>query len=107
MWWERLLTGVGFQDDNLTRIYCDNQQTVDLVTKGSRQAYTKLRHVKIAEYWTRQENQAKNIKVEWIKTSDMTADGLTKALPRANHEKFVRQLGLVDIRHMVQETESE
>jgi hypothetical protein len=32
-----------------------------------------------------------------VRTTDMPADGLTKALPRQRHEVFVRQLGLVDI----------
>jgi hypothetical protein len=36
--------------------------------------------------------------VEWVATNDMTADGLTKALPRQKQERFVRQLGLVDIK---------
>jgi hypothetical protein len=30
-------------------------------------------------------------------SNDMPADGLTKALPRQRHERFVQQLGLVDI----------
>ena len=33
----------------------------------------------------------------------MPADGLTKALPRQKHEKFVKQLGLVDIGHLLEE----
>jgi hypothetical protein len=30
---------------------------------------------------------------------DMIADGFTKALDRQKHEKFVEQLGLVDIKY--------
>jgi len=31
----------------------------------------------------------------------MTADGLTKALPRQKHETFVQQLNLVDIKDLI------
>lgn len=33
----------------------------------------------------------------------MPADGLTKPLPRQEHEIFIRQLGLVDVRRQVKE----
>ena len=35
--------------------------------------------------------------VNWVKTTEMPADGFTKALPRQQHEAFLSQLGLVDI----------
>jgi hypothetical protein len=105
LWWKRLLNGIGFDDEMITTIYCDNAQTVDLVTKDGRQAYTKLRHVDIRRAWSKQEIDAGNIKVEWTNTATMAADGLTKPLPGQKHQAFVEMLGMTDIQRIVQERE--
>ena len=42
---------------------------------------TKLRHVDIHTHWLRQEVVAGTITVEYIRSDDMIADGLTKVLP--------------------------
>ena len=81
---------------------CDNQQTVGLVTKDMMKLTTKLRHVDINNHWLRQEVQSKRLQINWIPTADMPADGLTKALPRQRHEIFIRQLGLIDIRELLE-----
>ena len=58
---------------------------------------TKLKHVDIHNHWLRQEVAHQNIQIKWISTTEMPADGLTKALPRQKHEAFLRQLNMVDI----------
>ena len=58
---------------------------------------TKLRHVDISQYWLRERVQNGDIQVKWVNTNDMVVDGFTKALPRQKQERFVKQLGLVDI----------
>ena len=58
---------------------------------------TKLRHVDIHQHWLRQQVQDGRIKLQWVPTADMPADGLTKALLRQKNEEFVRQLNLVNI----------
>ena len=64
---------------------------------------TKLRHVDISKNWLRQEVQAGCLSIEWIPTATMPADGLTKALSRQKQERFIQQLGLVDISHLLKE----
>ena len=56
----------------------------------------------IHNHWLQQEVQHRRIKVEYTPTADMIADGLTKALPSTKHTVFVRQVGLVDVRDLVQ-----
>ena len=73
--------------------------------KETPQLETRLRHVDIHQHWLRQEVQEKRLLVKWIPTSQMPADGLTKALPRQKHEEFVRQLGLTNIQARIQEAE--
>jgi hypothetical protein len=99
--WTRLFRTIMFDPGHSVTLQCDNTQTINLLTKESPQLRTKLRHVDIHQHWLRQEVQSGHIAVEWTKTADMVADGLTKLLPRQKYAEFVRQLGMEDIRHML------
>ena len=95
--WKRFFSTIYLDLDHDISIACDNQQTLGLLDKESPLLSTKLRHINIHNHWLRQEVQQGRIKTQWIPTAEMPADGLTKSLPRQRHEKFVQQLGLVDI----------
>jgi hypothetical protein len=81
-------------------------QTIRLLTKEAPKLQTALRHVDIHQSWLRQEVQAGHIKVEWISTNEMVADGFTKLLSAQKHKEFVKMLNLVDIKAMLQAGES-
>jgi len=51
--------------------------------------------------WVRQEVQKGRLNVEWCPIVEMPADGLTKSLVRQKHAKFVRQLGLENVRQLL------
>jgi Reverse transcriptase (RNA-dependent DNA polymerase)/Pol polyprotein, beta-barrel domain len=95
--WKRFFQQIQFDLEQEPTICCDNLQTIRLLTKETPKLQTALKHVDIHQSWLRQEVQAKRIKVEWVPTADMVADGFTKVLPAQKHAEFVRQLNLVDI----------
>lgn len=100
----RLLKELGVKFTQQTiQLWCDNQQTIRLVNKEIAQLTTKLRHVDIHNHWLRQEVQRGHVKVDYVGTAEMVADGLTKALPKPLHQRFVRQIGLVDIEARLRE----
>ena len=101
LWWSRFFTNIDLDLDQSLTIYCDNLQTVGLMIKDSPKLVTKLKHVDIAQHWLRQEVANKSINIEWISTNEMAADGLTKALPIQKHKEFIKQLNLVDIKHLI------
>ena len=76
-------------------LLCDNQQTLRLLLGDNPQLTTKAKHVDIHHLWLRQEVQEGNIKIDWVPTKDMPADGLTKLLPKQEHAKFIRSCGLI------------
>ncbi|HEY9845965.1 MAG TPA: Ty1/Copia family ribonuclease HI, partial [Candidatus Caenarcaniphilales bacterium] len=80
-------------------IQCDNTQTIRLVTDEISRLQTKLRHVDIHNHWLRQEVSAGKIKVEYVPSKEMIADGLTKVLPVNKWKGFLDQLGLVEIKN--------
>ena len=93
-WMKRLFRFIQFDPDHPEVIHCDNKQTVDLLMRERSIFQTKLRHVDIHRLWVRQEVQAKRLQIEWLNTSEMPADGLTKPLTRVKHEAFIRQIGM-------------
>ena len=86
----RLLGSMKLKLEEGLAIQCDNRQTIRLVTEDSMKLNTKLRHVDIHNHWLRQEHHAGRIRIEWIPTSEMLADGLTKALTHQRHEVFIK-----------------
>jgi hypothetical protein len=83
--------------DQTITIQCDNTQTIRLISEEISQLTTKLRHVDIHNHWLRQEAQSKSIKVIYVESSKMLADGLTKPLPANQWPRFLQQMGLVDM----------
>jgi hypothetical protein len=79
-------------------IFCDNLQTVGVVTKHEDKLFTRLRHVNVHQHWLRQEVAAERISVQWKPTNLMPADGLTKILVRQKHAEFIQQLRLTDVK---------
>src|ERR1700722_1862350 len=98
IWWMRFFQNIQFDLEEEPTIYCDNLQTIRLMTKETPKLQTALKHVDIHQCWLRQEVQAKRIKVQWVPTSKMVADGFTKILLAQRYAEFVEQLNLVDIK---------
>jgi hypothetical protein len=95
--WRRFFASIFLSLDDDSTIWCDNAQTIRLLAKETPKLVTRLRHVDIHQHWLRQEVQEGRLRVDWVSTADMPADGLTKALPRQKHDDFVRLLGLSTI----------
>ena len=103
---QRLFQGLDFNLGRpVTTIYCDNQQTIRLVTSEIPQLTTRLKHVDIRQHWLRQEVSNGRLDIQYLPTTDMPADGLTKALSPQKFRIFVQQLGLVDIKDRLKECE--
>ena len=85
-------------------IQCDNLQTVRLITKDDAQLTTKLRHVDIHNHWLRQEAKNGSIDVVHVRTTEMLADGLTKALSPGKFIRFREQIGVIDITNRLTNT---
>lgn len=100
-WWMRFFNAIRLDPEQTFEIWCDNAQTVGLLTKIDPELKTKLRHVDIHNHWLRQEIQLKNLHVQWKATSQMPADGLTKALSIQKHQEFVEMLGMRDVQDLI------
>jgi hypothetical protein len=95
--WRRFFASIFLSLDDDSTIWCNNAQTICLLAKEMPKLVTRLRHVDIRQHWLWQEAQEGRLRVDWVSTADMPADGLTKALPCQKHDDFVRLLGLSTI----------
>lgn len=96
--WLRLFQNINFYFDFNPKIYCDNHQTILILTKEAPKLKTALRHIDIHQSWLRQEVQAGKIAVEWVPAAKMVADGFTKLLPAQAHLAFIKLMGMVDLK---------
>lgn len=85
------------------KIYCDNKQTIRLVVGQNERITTSLRHVDIKNMWLRQEHSKGSFEVQYLKTSSMPADGLTKALSEQQFSHFRELLNLKNMRDVITE----
>jgi hypothetical protein len=99
MWLQCLFISLDLvlKGNDMITVLCDNQQTIRLLNKAGGHLNTLLKYVDIHNHWLHQEVQAGHVRIEWIASEHMIADGLTKALSRQKHELFIQQLNLQDV----------
>lgn len=100
----RLIKEIGVSlDQEGVQLWCDNAQTIRLVTKDVATLQTKLRHVDIHNHWLREKVARKEVTVEYVNTKEQAADGLTKALGEPDFSRFRDQVGVVDITERIKD----
>lgn len=103
----RLIQEIGVQlDDRHVQIWCDNTQTIRLVTKDVAILNTKLRHVDIHNHWLRERIERQEVRVDYVPTKEQVADGLTKALADPEFERFREMIGVVDLSGMLEQRQA-
>jgi hypothetical protein len=70
-----------------TILYQDNQSTIQLMKTGP-PSDSKSKHVRIRTFWLKEQIETGDLRVLYMPTEDMIADGLTKPLQGASFKKF-------------------
>ncbi len=96
-WWIRFFEAIQLDLDEDISLKCDNMQTVRLMLKESPKLVTALKHIDIHQHWLRQEVQRNNLRIDWISTGEMVADGFTKALPIQKHLAFLKNICMENV----------
>ena len=92
IWLQNLYNEIGHSQNEVTELFGDNQSAIAIVT--NLQYHKRSKHFEIKNHYLRQQIHAEKIKLSYCPTDKMTADILTKALPRARHEQHCQALGL-------------
>lgn len=98
-WFAQVLRDLGYsqfigKNPRLVHMLGDNQGAIALTKNAHLNERSK--HIDIAYHYIRDLAEQGSLRVDYIPTGDMVADGMTKPLDRVAFEKFKGQLGLVE-----------
>ena len=82
------------KDPEMVEMRADNQGAIALVKNPH--LHERSKHIDISYHHIRDLEERKKIKISYVPTTEMVADGFTKPLERVAFEKFKDMLGLVD-----------
>jgi hypothetical protein len=96
-WIRTLLAELGYSNNNSndeppTTLFSDNQSAIALAKNPV--SHARAKHIDLRHHFVREAIQDKVIWVQYIPTTEMTADSLTKALGREKHEKCTSRMGM-------------
>ena len=92
IWLRRLTEPLFGTTSTPTTLYCNNQAVLHLAEDDTYHTHTK--HIDIRYHFIRQTITQKHIAMEYCPTEEMTADILTKALPKYKAAIHVQNLGI-------------
>jgi hypothetical protein len=92
IWLRRLIGPLFGRIDSPTTLFCDNQAALHLATDDNYHARTK--HIDIRYHFIRQTVSDQKINIKYCPTEEMTADILTKALPKFKVAFHSQTLGI-------------
>jgi hypothetical protein len=92
LWMRQLLSEFGIPVHGPSEMRCDNQSSI-AVTKNP-EHHGRMKHLDLRFYWLRQVVEAGHITPVFVPTHQQVADIFTKALPRADIERYRAMLGL-------------
>ncbi|XP_049308584.1 uncharacterized protein LOC125777524 [Bactrocera dorsalis] len=92
IWLHRLESELVHGGTEGIKMYCDNKSAIHIVRNNNFSPRTK--HVDIKAKFIREKLRDKSLQLEYISTSEMLADGLTKAIPAVKNEFINVKLGL-------------
>ena len=95
IWIRFILNELGYKQ-NTTIIYQDNEATIKYVTNQHRNSRNK--HIDIKKNYIFQHVSNNDIKLEYISTHKMIADGFTKSLGPILFSEFVNKLNMHNIK---------
>ena len=92
VWLRKLFADLDMTQVEPTTVYEDNQGAICLAKNPTNHSRTK--HIDVKYHFTREMVESGVMKVDYVSTSDMVADTLTKALPRPSFEKHRLSMGV-------------
>lgn len=92
IWLRQLLEQLGFKQTSPTKLWGDNQGAIALAKNP--QEHPRTKHIALRYHFIRFAVSDGHIILDYIPTTQMTADGLTKGLTGDKHLSFLRMLGM-------------
>ena len=92
VWIRRFINEMSLEIAPEIIVHGDNEMSIALTKNAESQHRTK--HIDVQHHYIRELIEEKELSIEWVSSSEMLADGMTKALPTETFQKHRAQLGL-------------
>lgn len=92
IWLRLLLKELGFPQNTASIIREDNQGCIALASNPK--FHERSKHIDVRHHFIRENIANATVKLQYLESEKMPADGLTKALSSAKHEQFIKVIGL-------------
>jgi hypothetical protein len=94
IWLQGLLREIGYQgkDKDTVQLYGDNMGALALAQNPEYHARSK--HIDVQWHFVREKLQEERVKIEYLPTGEMVADGLTKPLGKEKFRDFIKLMGM-------------
>lgn len=80
LWLREMLFELGYNQQESTVLKCDNQASITIANNNARNERTK--HIDVRYQFVKETIKKKQIRLEYVKSTENLADALTKALPK-------------------------
>jgi hypothetical protein len=87
-----LLSGLRLLPSEASKLYCDNDAASQLTE--DHMWHSRVKHIRVKYHYVRERVQDGELSIQRVRSSDNTADILTKPLSRVDFQRFRRFLGL-------------
>jgi hypothetical protein len=92
IWLKELLARLDLATNSPTTLLMDNQSAIAIAKNPAFHKRTK--HIEVRYHFLKKMVKDKKIRLEYVPTTEQTADAMTKGLSREKHELFIGQMGL-------------
>ena len=94
VWWRSFLSALGYPMDNPTSILSDNQGSI--ASSKNPEGHRKVKHIDVRHHYIRDQVAAGVLTLDYINTSLMAADVLTKPVSTVQHHATTTLLGMTN-----------
>jgi hypothetical protein len=92
LWLRNLLTELGYKLPGPSTLHIDNRSAISVAKNPEH--HGRMKHLDLRFYWLRNEAEKGTISIQHLRTEEMPADMMTKALGRVKVEEMVKLIGL-------------
>lgn len=93
VWLRRMLNQLGEKQSDPTPIHCDNQSAIKLVRNP--EFHNRTKHISVRFHFIRDQQEQKEIDIDYVRTEDQLADLFTKPLHGPRFERLRTAIGVV------------
>ena len=92
VWWRLFLSCLGYPMDDATSILSDNQGSISL--SKNPEGHRRVKHIGVRHHYIREQVAKGTLTLDYVSTSQMAADVLTKAVSATQHRNTIKILGI-------------